>query len=279
MLFCCEQLSLSLRFKSDKINTVSMDNKNIYEEYDWFSLKESVLKEKTQKIMELIPQDVQTIVDVGCGNGVITNILGQNFKVTGVDRSKKALSFVKTAKIQASADNIPLPDNSFDLVFSSELLEHLEKKVFEGTVSEIKRLSKKYIFITVPNDENPDKLSIKCPKCSYIYNSPNHLRNIKLQDFYKLFSEYKIISSFVFGKKVRYYNPLLLNIKKRISPAHSWIPYYWMPKEKRKTTCPKCEYEFENPYRFNLFATAIDFVNVLVSPKKVYWLFVLMEKK
>ncbi|NOX84451.1 MAG: class I SAM-dependent methyltransferase [Chlorobi bacterium] len=256
-----------------------MDNKTIYEEYDWSSLKESVLKEKIQKVMELIPQDVQTIVDIGCGNGVITNILGQNYNVTGVDRSEYALSFVETQKIQASADKIPLPDHSYDLVFSSELLEHLDDKVFENSVKEMKRLSKKYIFITVPNDENPDKLSIKCPQCSYLYNSPNHLRSFKSHDFYSLFPEYEMISIFTFGKKVRYYNPFLLNIKKKISPSQSWIPYYWMPKTKRKTICPNCEHEFYNQYKFNLFATSIDILNVLISPKKPYWLFVLMEKK
>jgi len=256
-----------------------MDSKTIYEKLDWSALKETHLKDKIEQVLKTIPDDVKTIVDIGCGNGVITNILAQNFKVTGVDRSKNALSFVKAKKIQASADNIPLPDYSFDMVFSSELLEHLENDVFSGTISEMKRLSKKYIFITVPNDENPDKLSLKCPECAYVYNSPNHLRSFKLQDFDRLFPEFKIISSFTFGKKVRYYNPLLLNIKKRISPASSWIPYYWMPKEKRKTTCPKCEYEFENPYRFNLFATGIDILNVIISPKKAYWLFVLMEKK
>ena len=256
-----------------------MDNKNIYEEYDWSSLKESDLKEKIQKITELIPQSVQTIVDIGCGNGVITNVLGSRYDVTGVDRSENALRFVKTRKVLAGADNIPLPDASFDLVFSSEMLEHLEDEVFEKSVAEMKRLTKKYIFITVPNDENPDKLAIQCPSCRFVYNSPNHLRSFKVRDFKNLFPEFQLVSTLTFGKKIRYYNKTLLRIKKQISPAHSWIPYYWMPKEKRKTICPKCEYKFENPYRFNLLATATDLTNLFLSPKKPYWLFVLMEKK
>jgi len=256
-----------------------MDNKNIYEKFDWTALKEPALKGKIQKVLEFIPDSVKTIVDIGCGNGLITNVLGTQYKVTAVDRSKNALQFVETEKVLASADNIPLPDASFDLVFSSEMLEHLEDEVFKKSVAEMKRLTKKYIFITVPNDENPDKLSIKCPSCQFIYNSPNHLRSFKSQDFTKLFPEFNIINTLTFGKNVRYYNERLLQIKKQVSPAKSWIPYYWMPRQKRNTICPQCENEFENPYQFNPFATAIDLTNLLFSPKKPYWLFVLMEKK
>ena len=196
-----------------------MDNKTIYEKFDWSALKESHLQGKITKVIELIPDDVITIADIGCGNGVITNVLGQQFEVTGIDRSKHALSMVNTKKLKASADDIPLPDDSFD--------------IFNGEIEEIKILSKKYIFITVPNDENHDKLSIKCPKCDYIYNSPNHLRSFRSNDFNTLFHEYRIVTTFVFGKRVRYYNPQLLKRKKKTSPPRSWIPNYWMKESKR----------------------------------------------
>ena len=256
-----------------------IDNANIYEKFDWLALNETHLKEKIVKVVELIPEDTKTIVDVGCGNGVITNVLGQKYEVIGVDRSEYALSMVKTKKVKASSENIPLPGHSFDMVFSSELLEHLEDGVFQNTIQEFERLTKKYILITVPNSENPDKLLIKCPSCQFIYNSPNHLRRFNADDFIKLFPNYRLLKQFSFGKNVRYYNSHLLNIKKIVSPAQSWIPYYWMPENKRKTICPKCEHEFKNRYRFNLFATFIDILNVLISPKKPYWLFVLLEKK
>ena len=255
------------------------DSALFYEEFDWEGFKEESIKGKIRKILEVIPEDVHSIIDIGCGNGLITNVLGKNYDVTAVDRSEKALSFVKTKKIKASSDNIPVEDASFDMVFSSELLEHLEDETFEKTIKEFKRLTKKYLFITVPNDENPDKLSIKCPSCQFIYNSPSHLRSFKPQDFNELFPEYKMISSFTFGKKVRYYNRQLLHLKKRVSPARSWTPYYWMPENKRKTICPNCEHEFENLYKFNIMAAFIDMLNVIVSPKKSYWLFVLLEKK
>lgn len=256
-----------------------MDNKNIYEEYDWESLGLKELQPKIEKVLEWIPSDTKTILDVGCGNGVITNILGKHFEVTAVDRSKKALTYVKTNKVEASSDDIPLGNKSFDLVFSSEMLEHLDNKTFDGTISELKRLSKKYIFITVPNGENPDKMAIKCPSCGYIFNRSNHLRSFTLSDFQELFPEYNMVRSLTFGPRTRYYHPALLKTKINLAPASAWIPYYWIPKTDRQTICPKCEHEFGHPYHFHPIASTIDMLNVLISPKKPYWLFVLLERK
>ncbi|MBN2237852.1 MAG: class I SAM-dependent methyltransferase [Bacteroidales bacterium] len=256
-----------------------MDNKEFYEKFDWAGFKEDSLKEKIKLVIGLIPSDVQSILDIGCGNGIITNVLNQHYEVTGVDRSAKALELVKAKSIQASADEIPLESNSIDLVFSSEMLEHLDEIILQKSIQEFKRLSKKYIFITVPNGENPDKLSIQCPKCNYIYNRPNHLRSFELENFNRLFPEYKIKESYTAGKAVRYYHPRILKFKRKYSPSNSWIPYYWIPKSNRETYCPNCEHAFTYDYKFNLVAFLTDIVNVIISPKKPYWLFVLMEKK
>ena len=256
-----------------------MDNTAVYDKFDWSKINHDFLKGKIEKIIEWIPEDVQKIVDIGCGNGVITNVLGSHYDVTAVDRSKQALESVETRKLSASADSIPLPDQSFDMVFSSELLEHLNDNLLKGTIAEVKRLSKKYVFITVPNDENPDKLSIRCPECKYVYNSPNHLRRFKASDVSSLFPEYKILKTLAFGSKVRYYNPTILKIKKSLTHASSWIPKYWIEESKRNSICPNCENEFNYPYKFNPIATGLDIINVILSPKKPCWLFVLMEKK
>jgi len=256
-----------------------VDNSQVYEKFDWDSLTDSSLSGKISRIFETIPGDVNEILDVGCGNGVITNALGDKYNVTGVDRSTAALKSVKTKKVQASADNIPLDDNSFDMVFSSELLEHLDDQTLDKTVSELCRISKKYIFITVPNAENPDKLSIKCPNCKYIYNRPNHLRSFNSGSLINLFADFELVTSFTYGRKVRYYNNSLLRLKRAISPADSWIPYFWIDKNSRSTICPSCEHEFENEYRFCIRATGVDTLNAIISPKKPYWLFALMRKK
>lgn len=255
-----------------------MDNAKVYELLDWEKLDHSKLKSKIDHLLKVIPSDVKTIIDIGCGNGTITNVLSEKYDITGVDRSQNALKYVKGKKIEASCDCVPEKDNSYDMVFSSELLEHLPEGVFQGTIAELNRLSKKYILITVPNGENPNKLMIKCPDCGYIFNRPNHLRSFRLDDFKRFFPEYSIEYSSTIGKKVRYYNPSIQQLKKKITPSSSWIPYYWIAKESRDTLCPKCEHSFHYGYKFHLIATLLDIINVVISPKKPYWLVVLLKK-
>lgn len=218
----------------------TLDNELFYEHLDWVEYSgETKLKRKTEKIFETIPSDVEAIIDIGCGDGTITNQLAKKYDVTGVDRSKTALSFVKTKKILSSSEKIDVPDKSFDMVFSSELLEHLEDQSFHDTIVEMKRISRRYIFITVPNSETIEKDLIKCPDCGWIYNRSYHLRSINLEKLMSYFPEYKIIKSFEYGAGKRGYNRHLTILKHKLSPPSSWMPPRWTHKSEWETFCPE----------------------------------------
>jgi len=66
---------------------------------------------------------------------------------------------------------------------------------------------------------------------------------------------------------------------KSFTSPTSWFPYYWIAKDKRNTVSPSCEYEFEYSYKFHPLASLIDVTNAIVSPKKPYWLIVLLQKE
>jgi SAM-dependent methyltransferase len=256
-----------------------MDNKKYYENFNWESVTKDKLNPFLEVIQSSIPQEVTTIIDVGCGNGIITNELASRYEITGLDRSEKSLEFVRTRKICASADAIPLPDNSFDLVMTTEMMEHLEDETFKNTAGEIKRLSKKYILITVPDNEDIDKNFIKCPHCNHIFNFNYHLQKISRQTLEELFSDHQLIKYARFGTKVRPYKSLLSRIKRKTSPSSAWIASYWKQNEERHSLCPRCEKEFAYPYQFNLMALFIDGINILVSPKRPYYHMCIFEKR
>jgi len=254
-----------------------MDNKKYYESFDWTNFKDA--SENTKIIAGLIPVDVHSIADVGCGNGLITNELGKKYQIIGIDRSEVALKNVQTEKLEASCDAIPLPDNSYDLVLSSELLEHLEDETFHKTIAELKRISKKYILISVPFDESLNKGMIQCPKCDLLYHRCYHQRRFSIAYFESIFPEFKLLESKTFGLNVRVYRENIAKLKHRLTPSKSWIPFYWAAKGQRKTMCPKCEHEFEYPYSFNPIAFALDCLNVVTTKKIPFHLIVLLEKK
>lgn len=257
-----------------------MDNVNYYEKYDWDKANLSAkLKDKIEKLFPVIPDDVNSILDVGCGDGVISNAFSEKYSVVSTDRSFNAVKHVNTTKFQSSADLLPVNNNSFDLVFSSEMLEHLPQSIFNSAIEEFKRVSRKYILLTFPNNENIEKHFVKCSECKHIFNKSYHLRTLNLNSIKKLFPQYEILKSFLLGAPVRNYNKLLGKIKHALSPSTSWIPNYWTPDKRRDTMCPNCGNSFDIPYKFHPVAAFCDSINMILSPKIPYQLCVLLEKR
>lgn len=229
------------------------------------------IRQKALRMMELIPEDVKTILDVGCGNGIITNELSSKWDVTGLDSSASALEYVKSKKIQAYATKIPFENSSFDLVLSSELLEHLKDEDLNKAVQEISRIACKYIIISVPNQEYLDVSSVKCPKCSSIYHAWQHLQSFSKGDIERLFlPEFRLIHYETTGVLIKNWIPALLKMKHNLGQ--------WMhPGE--TAVCPVCGNTVFPPYKKNIFTKAVNFLNLLLSTRKPYWQILLFEKK
>lgn len=256
------------------------DNRQYYENFDWETAKlDQKLSEKVNILVKSIPPDVKKVCDIGCGDGAITNKLREHFEVVASDRSFNALKFVETEKFCSSAEKLPLKNHSFDQVFSSEMIEHLPDDIFRNTINEFKRISKKYIYLTFPNDENVQKNFVKCPNCNFVFNKIYHLRNLNLEKIEKLFPEYEIIFQTTHGKPTKKYNKLLAKLKHALVPPKSWIPMRWTPEKRRSTMCPECSHSFEIPYEFNLLGFLIDSLNVIISPRIPYQQFVLLKKR
>lgn len=143
--------------------------------------------------IDLIPDDVQSLLDVGCGDGRIINRLnGKYEKICGLDISQKALEHVKTPKVQGSLEELPFLDNSFDILICCEVLEHLPYPVYKKAIKEMERVSKKYILISVPNNENLGSRMIKCPKCGCSSHIWRHLRSFNKEKLKTLFNDFEI---------------------------------------------------------------------------------------
>jgi ubiquinone/menaquinone biosynthesis C-methylase UbiE len=119
------------------------------------SLIENYFKTLVGQVKPLNPK---TILDVGCGEGFTLQELyshGIGDKLEGVDFLDTAINIGKRIHPQLHLKqgdiyDLPYKDNSFDLVLCTEVLEHLEKPA--EALRELKRVTKKYCIISVPNE-------------------------------------------------------------------------------------------------------------------------------
>ncbi len=99
------------------------------------------------------------ILDVGCGNGYFTYYLNQHGATFGVDYAAAMLALNPEERLsQASAFDLPFADDSYDLVFCSNLLHHVPEPA--AVVREMRRVSRNYVVIHEPNRNNPAMLAL-----------------------------------------------------------------------------------------------------------------------
>ncbi|WP_299250002.1 class I SAM-dependent methyltransferase [uncultured Cytophaga sp.] len=117
-------------------------------------------KYKALNIIELSKSiKFDSVLEVGCGEGSILDWLSKwNFSqnLNGIEISESGIEIIKNKNIKNLKElllfdgyKIPFPDNSFDLVICSHVLEHVEHE--RVLLREIMRVSKYQIF-EVPID-------------------------------------------------------------------------------------------------------------------------------
>jgi ubiquinone/menaquinone biosynthesis C-methylase UbiE len=148
---------------------------------------------RMEKTMQLIPAEVKSLADIGCGNGLFGNMVQQQRRPIGImaiDRSEQALRYVQTEKKVGDVLDIPLADRSYDCVTCLQVLEHIPVNTYKKALSELARVSAKYIIVSVPFNEDREKNFTQCPQCKTIFNSDLHLRSYTEKNIDELFTEW-----------------------------------------------------------------------------------------
>lgn len=154
-----------------------VDDKYYEQSLIWGNSPEQYQAQVLFDILDMLPEDVQSILDIGCGDGYITNNLPENIHVVGVDISQEALKHVHREKLIGSITDIPYSNNSFDLVMVNDVIEHLPDNEYRQAISELQRVASKYIMITVPHNEQLESKQTKCADCGTVYHINWHQRS------------------------------------------------------------------------------------------------------
>ena len=92
-----------------------------------------------------------SVLEIGCGTGIDLRLFPDTFQIHGVDLNEYALGIAKEKFPVAdfkkgSITDLPFEDSSVDFVFTHGLLNYLDEDTLKKGISEMHRVSGKYIM-------------------------------------------------------------------------------------------------------------------------------------
>ena len=211
-----------------------MKNERKFDEFDHFAKHYREIHNKSLKITEkdshyYSEHKIQILkehekkenlffLDFGCGDGNTSTFFTSYFplsKYQGIDISSESIEIAKSKTINNTnfknfdGENIPFEDNSFDVVFTACVFHHIDFKLHEILLNEIKRVLKPggkfYIFEHNPWNPVTRHIVNTCPfDEDAVLLTPNYTKKI-LNKIFKnnstnyilFFPRHKLFSPFI----------------------------------------------------------------------------------
>ncbi|MDH3999450.1 MAG: class I SAM-dependent methyltransferase [Desulfuromonadales bacterium] len=231
----------------EKTTTQSgLSNEKYFEKREvWAELTEGEQR-RIEETLALLPEDVDGILNIGCGDGRVTRTISERHRIVGVDLSFTALKLFHDSAAVGSIDALPFRDRSVDLALVTEVLEHLPQPIYDKALQEVQRVADRYILITVPYKEVLEANFLRCHQCDLLYHAWNHLRTFSRSNTSDLLKGFSVVAATELGLKTpnvpRWMYKLLHSLGKTWSESSSSL-------------CPRCGASHQPRKDGNLFGS------------------------
>lgn len=131
----------------------------------WVSGTNAILANTPTLVTQMFSCNQKTLFDIGCGKGELLKSLLDADRISphanytiGFDIFTPSLKVAKKVHddvIKCDIRSLPLRTKSCDIVMASQIIEHLTKNEGLKLLTNLKRVSKGTIIITVPVGHNP----------------------------------------------------------------------------------------------------------------------------
>ncbi len=165
-------------------------------------------KERVSDLIGLIQGNGITALDIGARDGFISKLLTDHFaKVTALDLEQPAIVHERIHCVKGNITALPFGDNSFDLVFCAEVLEHIPTHLLTTACNELIRVSKDYVLIGVPFKQDIRVGRTTCSGCGKVNPPWGHVNSFDEKKLELLFTGLTIIKKSFVGESATQTNP------------------------------------------------------------------------
>jgi SAM-dependent methyltransferase len=164
-------------------------------------------KARTKDLLDLIPRNLSSVLDVGARDGHFSRLLTQYFEsVTALDLTLPQFQIDRVLPVQGDVTNLQFPDRYFDVVFCAEVLEHIP--ALEKACSEISRVASHAIVIGVPYRQDTRMGRTTCNHCGKVNPPWGHVNTFDEDRISHLFPTCNSLKTSFVGSTKERTNPL-----------------------------------------------------------------------
>ena len=157
-------------------------------------------RQRNSSLIDLIPDDVGTALDVGARDGFFSRVLADRISaVTALDLEKPSIVDARIHCVQGNATDLQFEDGAFDLVFCAEVLEHIPGKALDIACRELARVTKRYLLIGVPYRQDIRNGRSTCGTCGGKNPPWGHVNTFDEKRLLRLFPHCEVVRKSLVG--------------------------------------------------------------------------------
>ena len=143
---------------------------------------------RTESLMRLVPRGLQTVLDVGARDGFMSRALTAHFEqVVALDLEKPQFVIERVQAVKGDITALDFGDNSIDVVFCAEVLEHIPPVLLPKACRELARVARVAVVVGVPFRQDLRVGRTRCARCGHVNPPWGHVNRFDDQRLVDLF--------------------------------------------------------------------------------------------
>ncbi|MCH9756268.1 MAG: glycosyltransferase [Gammaproteobacteria bacterium] len=149
---------------------------------------ENYILQRREILKALLNHQTESVLGVMYGHTNAPGFFPKDLDVTVIDLSATVSNIMTGRHIQRGNGRLPFADQQFDFVYCFNVIEHLKAREIEYVLQEMQRVSKKYVLISVPFNEESDESLFYCSDCRDVNDRKGRISGYSLDGFLNVLS-------------------------------------------------------------------------------------------